>query len=112
MRFSVNLTRETKERFDLSKFIEWDPSFEAYDILASPFLERVRNLPPEGFYTISTEAGRMDLISYRIYGSTQYWAILMDYNSRVGHESLVAGSQIMYPRQEDMERVYFELKAS
>lgn len=111
MKFTVNLALETGQRFDPAKFIEWDSLAGSYDILSSPFMERVRNLPAEGVYTVSTEVGRMELVAFKIYGSTQYWYLLMEYNRLVGHESVVPGMQLRYPRQEDLERVYFELKS-
>lgn len=101
--------KDFKERFDLQKFVGFTEN--VYDYLDSYFIEKVVKLPVYGTTFVQIEENRPDLISYRIYGSTQFWYILMIYNGMISPFDLVEGQIINYPRIEDMEELYFSLNA-
>jgi hypothetical protein len=81
------------------------------DPLTSEFLRLMPTLSSSGRYTVQDEEGRPDLLSYRIYGDTQYWWILLYYNSIIDVESLTLNTIVSYPSLTDLESLYFSLSA-
>ena len=106
--FFINLDFDSAERYDFAKFMEYTDN---YDPLTSSFLRQLPTLPENGFYSIQSEENRPDLVSFRIYGSVQYWWIILAYNAFTSHENIVNGLTIRYPGLEDIENLYFTLKA-
>ena len=106
--FFIDLDRETKSRFDFSKFMHWN--IDNYDPLTSNMLFKLKDIPVGGRYVISGEEGRPDLISYRIYGDVQYWWLLMFYNKILDPEDLINGMVLQYPDADELDTFYFTLK--
>jgi len=110
--YYINTSRDIKNRYDIAKFVEWyTPSFDTpvYDILYSYFWNNVVNIPQGGSFVVSGEENRPDLISYKIYGETQYWWIILLYNGLSSNEQVTAGLELKYPLLVDMEALYFKL---
>lgn len=106
--YGLNLSVGTKPRFDFRRFIEW--SDDMYDILTSDFMEKLEKLPQAGTFQVRTDRERLDNISYKIYGSTQYWWILAAYNYLPNHKYLRTGVKIRYFAESDLEKLLFSLK--
>jgi len=106
--FFINLDKLTKERFALGKFMEFTDN---HDPLTSSFIDVISNLPQRGVYEVKGEDGRPDLLSYRIYGNTQYWWILLIYNRKIDYREITTGELIRYPSIDSLEDIYFSLKA-
>lgn len=106
--FFINLDKISKERFDLGRFMEFN--IDNYDPLTSNFLFQIKNLPLGGVYTVQGEDGRPDLLSYSVYGDTQYWWILMAYNGFNSVDQIHNGEQIKFPKVAELEDLYFTLK--
>jgi hypothetical protein len=102
-------TKDFKERFDLQKFVGLTE--DVYDYLDSYFIDKVAKLPVYGTTFVQIEEARPDLVSYRLYKTTQFWYILMLYNGMVSPFDLVEGQELKYPRIEDIEELYFSLNA-
>jgi len=107
--FFIDLTVQSDERFDLAKFMRF-VSGEGYDPLDSYFLRELPNLQSRGQYSVQNEAKRPDLISYRFYGTTNYWWIVMLYNNILSVEELIAGTVLEIPSEEDISRLFFRLR--
>lgn len=107
--FFINLDKESSERYDMSKFMLYD--VDNHDPLTSNFIRELLNLQPQGQYTVQGEDNRPDLLSYKIYGSTQYWWILLSYNNILEFDNISTGDTISYPSLGDLENLYFGLKA-
>ncbi len=99
----------TVDRYDLQKFI--DPNYDFTDFISSYFINKVTSLPIGGTRIVQGEGGKPDLLSFRIYDSTQYWWILMLYNSLFNPIDLTEGMTIKYPKKSDLETLYFQLTA-
>lgn len=108
MKFFINLNSNTTDRFDKSRFLEYSDN---YDPLNSSMMTDVTTLPQGGQYTVQGEDGRPDLLSYRIYGHTQYWWILLLYNRLLDYSSIATGDVILYPSLDSLENFYFSLKS-
>jgi hypothetical protein len=102
--FYINPELETKERYDLIKFLEFDNG--AANVVTSFMLTNIPRLSPVGTYTVRRESGRPDLLSHAIYKDLQYWWVLMWYNSLVSVNDLVSGMVIEYPSLSAVERLY------
>jgi len=107
--FYINLGYDSPVRYDEAKFMEYDT--DVYDSLTSYFLDVLRKLPVHGEYVVVDEEGRPDLLSHRIYGSTQYWWILLVYNNLVSPFDVQSGMTIRYPSIDDLEALFFKLAA-
>lgn len=108
--FFINLDLISKERFDAGKFFEYVG--DNYDPLTSSFLAQLENLSEFGRYVVAGEDNKPDLVSYRIYGDTQYWWLLLYYNKRLEYTEFATGDIVRYPSLADLENIYFRLKAS
>lgn len=106
--FFINPNLDPKERFDAAVFMEYSDN---YDPLTSEFLRLLPTLPVSGRYSVESEESRPDLVSYRIYGDTQYWWILLMYNNIIAVEDLQIGKILNYPSLGDLESLYFSLRS-
>lgn len=105
--YYINVDIDTEERYEISKFLKSTENI--YDVLDSYFVSRLLKLPIHGFYNVQGEEKKPELLAYRIYGSVQYWWLLMLYNGILDNEELVSGNNIKYPSLDDIENIYFEL---
>lgn len=97
--------------FSLSNFIPYVEGV-GYDSLNSEFRRRLVQLPVAGRFVISArDEFRADLMSHQVYGSTQYWWILLDYNKLDSPEQLTVGTKISYPSLDSLTELYSLLKA-
>lgn len=107
--FFLDTSRDYKKRLDMGKFMEYTSS--AHDILNSYLVNEIPKLSESGKYTVSVEERRLDLISYNIYGDTQYWWILMLYNSIFEISDVISGVILGFPSLNDLESLFFSLKS-
>lgn len=108
MKFFIDLQSNVTDRFDMSKFLEFSDNF---DPLNSAIMSDITTLPQGGQYTVQGEDGRPDLLSFRIYGHSQYWWILLLYNRIIDYSNLTTGYIILYPSADSIESFYFTLKS-
>ena len=108
--FHFNSDIDSAIRFDISKFVPWS-EIGGMDYLRSWLINQLGYLPPIGDYKITTEENRIDLLSYKIYGDTQYWWILMQYNGIIDMNDLKTGTILSFPDQADLEDLYFRVKS-
>lgn len=107
--FYIDLDTDYKERYAPPKFMEFVE--EGHDILTSFFMLKLDDLKPIGSFVVTTEEGRPDVVSYKLYESTQYWWVILSYNNMVHHDEIVTGVVLKFPSLTDMESLYFQLKA-
>lgn len=107
--FFINLEYESPERYDLARFMEFVD--DNYDPLTSFMFDKIRALKSGGRYIVRGEEDRPDLISYRIYGSSQYWWVILIYNGITSYKDIVHGTEMRYPELQALENLYFSLKA-
>lgn len=102
--FYLNNSLNTPTRYDIAKFIKFDG--DVFNSLDAFFAANLYKLPSIGNYTIVAEAQRPDLLSYNLYGSTQYWWALMWYNNIIDITELSSGLTISYPSYSSIEDLY------
>ncbi len=107
--YYINLATEYDKRYDQAKFMEYTSS--EFDILNSYFIYKLKSLSVFGEYVVQAEENKPYLVSYNIYGDTQYWWILMIFNDVLNFEELGAETILRYPSLADLEDLYFSLKS-
>lgn len=101
--FYINDDIETVKRYDGIKFLD---IHDALDPLNSFMIININKLPEYGTIMITNQELRPDLLSYRIYGDTQYWWLLLKYNNILDINELYNGRIIRYPSLDDIEYMY------
>ena len=104
--FYLNEELSTPTRYDMIKFFNFDK--DNIDCLTSFYATYLTKLQYVGEYTVIKEVKRPDLLSYNLYGSTQYWWILMWYNSLLNIDDLSSGLVIRYPSHSAIEDLYVQ----
>lgn len=105
--YYINNDIYSNTRYDMSKFMEFDT--DSYCILDSYLATQIKSLPYSGALAVTTQVNRPDLISYDIYGHTQYWWLLMLYNDYTSPFDLSSGALVRFPSLNDIENIYFTL---
>ncbi len=106
--FYIDNDLNTIDKYDMMKFMELGEDM-VIDSLSSYMLYQLPKLPVHGYYKIVTEIGRPDMLAYHIYGDTQYWWVLMWYNSLLSPNDLTAGLEIKYPALGTVESLYMNM---
>ena len=71
----------TEERYDLSKFMPWKE--DTYDVLNSPFLLCLNELPVWRYYRVNEGFKDIDLISQDAYNTPFYSSLIQIYNNTI-----------------------------
>jgi hypothetical protein len=106
--FYINTERDFSQRFNLGKLMEF--CVDNYDPITSDILLELKSLDQGGIYTVRGEENNPDLIAFRIFGDTQFWWILMQYNSITEIADIENGQEIKFPSISALEDFYFSLK--
>lgn len=106
--FFINLSKDYDERFTPGKFMEF--LTDNYDPLTSHVLNSIKDLKPKGKVTVQGTDFRPDVLSFQIYSDTQYWWVLMIYNSFLTIDDIINGEEVKYPDIGDLEDLYYDLK--
>lgn len=116
--FYIDIDRKTETRYAPEKLIGFHPSKDpsdpeggVYDVLDAFFLGEIKKLPMAGTRVIVDDEARPYNLSYNLYGSTEYWWILMWYNDLITPSQLVAGTTVRYPVLSKLETLYGRLGA-
>lgn len=104
--FYIDLDNPGAYRYDVSRFMEYEDGI--HDEFTSYMLDNLRKLPSIGQYRVR-EAGRPDIYSRDIYGTTDHWQLLMIYNSVVMLADIKPGTSLLYPDINEVENLYFGL---
>ena len=107
--FFIDTSIESDDRFDMAKLLHFDE--DNFDPLTSRFLEDLKGIEPKGTYLVQREEGRPELLAFNIYGNVQYWWVLLYYNDILEPDDLKVGLTINYPSIEDLEDLFFSMKA-
>lgn len=106
--FFINAEKDFTERFDMARFMR---ATDNLDPLTSAFIREVKQLETTGRFTIQGEESRPDFISYKIYGTTQLWWVILIYNAIFEIEELVNGKVLNFPSRDDIDALFLSLKA-
>lgn len=96
-------TNASDERFSPEKFMEFKG--DSYDMLCSPFLDGLRQLPVWRYYKVDEGARDIDLIAYQVYGNLFYGWLIQFYNDTI-EETFKDGTILNLFSEEDLEELY------
>lgn len=105
--FYINTEIDTPTRYDIAKFLKF--SSQGFEVMDSAMVNLVQKLPQVGYLTVTTQAGRPDLLSYDLYGTVDYWWILLLYNGINLINGLTVGKVISYPSEDSLANFYLNL---
>lgn len=107
--FFINLNLgKSKERYDIRKFM---PFTDNYDPLTSEFLRKLPDLRSSGIFKVKAFPGRPDQISFEIFGTFQYWWIIMAHNNVINIDDIKIGDELSFPDLNEVEDLFFSLKS-
>lgn len=107
---STNTVNDIRDRFDMTHFMEFTNGW--FDSMNSEFINWLLTAEPDGWYRVVEPQGRPDLVSYHIYGDTQYWWILLLINDIICVNDLKENMEIKYIRSERLQNKYLDLDIS
>ena len=106
--FFIDLNRDTTLRFDMARFMLYDD--DVFEPISSHVYENIKELPSGGQYTVKGDDFRPDQVSFKIYGTTEFWWILLIYNEKLSFQELQHGDELNFPSVQSLEDLYFKLK--
>jgi len=111
--YFVDLDNDFLTRYDMAKFMEFIGSSDSgcFDPINSYLISKIKALPVGGHRVVQSDEYRPELMSYKIYGHTQYWWILLLYNDILTVDDLTFDKTIAFPLLDDLETIYFQLNA-
>ena len=94
---------ESDEKFDISKFMNYVEG--VYDVLDSPFLNQLKQLPTVKYYNVDIGHRDVDLIALSIYGDAMYAYLIQFYNNDM-RETFPEGTVLNLFSATDLEELY------
>lgn len=100
--FYLDRNVQAHHRYDLARFMRLEEG--VHDEFTSWLISRLRGLPSAGRYRIEVEQ-RPDIYSRDVFGTTDYWQLLLLYNDVVLLEDLARGTVLSYFSLDGLEGV-------
>lgn len=107
--FYYQASYKTDDKYDIARFSRHD--VDIYDTLNSYMWQAISKLASSGEVRISDESGKPDLLSYRLYGTTSLWWLILTYNGILKPSKLTVGTLVKYPSLQDIEALRLSLPA-
>lgn len=97
---------KSEEKYDISKFMDFEQ--DVYDVINSPFLAQVQQLPTVEYYYVDNGFHEIDLISTEKYGDPFFAYIIQFYNNDF-RESFPEGTVLKLFSIGDLNEIYHNL---
>ena len=97
---------KSEEKYDISKFMDFEQ--DVYDVINSPFLAQVQQLPTVEYYYVDNGFHEIDLISTEKYGDPFLAYIIQFYNNDF-RESFPEGTVLKLFSIGDLNEIYHNL---
>ena len=97
---------ESDEKFDISKFLNYVEG--VYDVLDSPFLNRLQQLPTVQYYNVDDGYKEIDLIATSMYGDCTYAYLIQYYNNDL-REVFPEGTVLNLFDAQDLEELFHDI---
>lgn len=97
------------EQYDISKFMDYQG--DIYDVVASPFLTQLSQLPTVGYYKVDERFRDIDLIASDAYGDLFYAYLIQFYNNDF-RESFPEGTVLNLFSADDLQSLYHTMSVS
>ena len=96
----------SEEKFDISKFMNFEN--DVYDVINSPFLVQIQQLPTVKYYYVDNGFKEIDLISTENYGDP-FFAYLIQFYNNDFRETFPEGTVLKLFDINDLNEVYHNL---
>lgn len=93
----------SEEKFDIAKFMNFEN--DVYDVLSSPFLAQLSQLPTVKYYYVNDGYKEIDLISSEVYGDP-FFAYLIQFYNNDFRETFPEGTKLNLFSIEDLNDMY------
>ena len=97
---------KSEEKYDISKFLNFEQ--DVYDVINSPFLIQVQQLPTTEYYYVDNGFKEIDLISTEKYGDPFFFYIIQFYNNDF-RETFPEGTILKLFSIDDLNEIYHNL---
>lgn len=94
---------ESEEKFDISKFMNYVEG--VYDVLDSPFLNQLKQLPTVKYYYVDKGFKEIDLIALSMYGDATYAYLIQFFNNDM-RTIFPEGTVLSLFDAQDLEELY------
>lgn len=99
----------SSERYDISKFMDF--FIDCYDVVNSPFLIGLKELPVVRYYDVNNGYKDIDSISQDVYNNQFYTYLIMFYNDLTS-EIVSENTVLKLFSLDDLDELYFKLSNS
>ena len=96
------------ERYDIAKFMEFNG--DCYDVVNSPFLNRLKDLPIKEYYSVNKGYKTIDMISQHVYKTPIYAYYILYYNDLVD-ETVPENTVLKLFDIVDLDNLFFEISS-
>lgn len=96
----------SEEQYDLGKFMNFEEG--VYDVVASPFLEQLKQLQTVSYYYVDNGYHDVDLIASAVYGDL-FFAYLIQFYNNDFRETFPDGTILRMFSADDLKTLYHEL---
>ena len=97
---------KSEEKYDISKFLNFEQ--DVYDVINSPFLLQVQQLPTVEYYHVNNGFREIDLISSEKYGDPFFSYLIQFYNNDF-RETFPEGAILKLFSIDDLNEIYHNL---
>ena len=98
----------SEEKFDISKFLNFEN--DVYDVVASPFLAQISQLPTVRYYEVDNGYREVDMIAAEVYGNT-FLAYLIQFYNNDFRETFSEGTVLKLFSLDDLNELYYTLSS-
>ena len=98
----------SEEKFDISKFLNFEN--DVYDVIASPFLVQLSQLPTVQYYNVNNGFKDIDLIAADVYGNI-FFAYLIQFYNNDFRETFPEGTVLKLFSVEKLNEIYYNLSS-
>ena len=98
----------SEEKYDISKFLNFEN--DVYDVINSPFLVQIQQLPTVEYYYVDNGFKEIDLISTEKYGDP-FAAYLIQFYNNDFRETFPEGTILKLFSIEDLNQIYYNLSS-
>lgn len=96
----------SKERYSLEKFLDFQT--DCYDVINSPFLAKIKQLPTTQYYDVNSGYKDIDMISQQVYNSPFYSFYILFYND-LTTEVVPENTTLNLFSLKDLDNLYYSL---
>ena len=96
----------SEEKYDLSKFLNFEEG--VYDVINSPFLAQLKQLPTTAYYDVNKGFKEIDMIADHAYGD-MFLAYLIQYYNNDFRDTFPEGTKLSLFSLEELETLYYNM---